>query len=110
MEEKKGWGARMKTKMFKKGGLTIKYTKDDMAYGEAVRSAPKGWRMIKSSEAMKIMEEYKAAFPFWFWCKNPEWNEGEWRPVGRGGGNWFDLYGGILRASRGVYVKDEGDE
>jgi len=97
----------MRTKTFKKVGITIRYTEENISYNEAVNTTPKGWRLIRASEAMKILEEYKNALRFWFWCLNPEWNEEDWRPVGRGDDiyRFFLCSYGLRGASRGVYVR-----
>jgi hypothetical protein len=97
----------MRTKTFKKVGISVRYTEEDMTYDEAVERAPKGWRMIKPSEAMRIMEEYKDALPYWFWCENLKWNKKNWRPVSRDGSDGVFVLNDYCnqRASRGVYVK-----
>jgi hypothetical protein len=99
----------MRTETFKKVGISVRYTEEDMTYDEAMEHAPKGWRLIKPSEAMKIFEKYPTVFGFWFWCESPEWNKKNWRPVSRDGSlSRFDLgsyYYYFPRASRGVYVK-----
>lgn len=100
----------MKKVLFKKSGIEVAYTENEVTYDEALSACPKGYKMITAEVLGRIVQkETLKGLEFWFWVKKYDWDKSVWGPVAFG--NYYNnrlnlnAYNFNQRASRGCYYK-----
>ena len=99
------------TALVLKENINVLYTNEELSYDDAVKSCPKGYRMITLEVMGRIFKNQPLdIFGFYFWFESPKWNKTKWRPVARGYkcDYNFDLFSNNNPTkSRVIYVKEE---